>query len=226
MIVNASLGFWCSTLPPLPLPRGVHSLVCLILNLTFLPWLRDWRQAAWPIHQRQDLSPMCGWGQLGLHLFGPRLPSPQGPARGTQVLLPSFGRDHATGPGHSESVFLGKMGSEGHSGEQATFSQSAYPDTREPAGAAGPRGTQLTDPVSTRTCPPVRGWGRSSLSGGGRTTPQNAKNGFVTPEMAPALALPEEMIPELQQMTSLGLPAHGGERGRGRGGCCDCVATY
>lgn len=131
-----------------------------------LPQPGHWVRAAWATHNRQDLSPMCVWGQPGLQLSGPILPPAQGPARGTRVLLLPFGRTCYWAK-LLRTCLPGQDGSDGHSGNQAISSQSVCPDVGKPSGTAGPRGTQRSDPVSARTCPPAcpRGTGAALLEG-------------------------------------------------------------
>lgn len=148
--------------------RGeLYSLVCLILNLLCSLWPGDRGKAAWPTHTGQDLSPMCARAQSELCLPGLSVFPSQGPARGTRVSLLPFGTEHGAQPGCSRRISPGKTVSEGHSGNQATFSPSAHQDAWMPSGAAGLKGAQRTDPtVSARTCPPAKGRSQCSLSAG------------------------------------------------------------
>lgn len=148
-------------------PWGVYSLVCLILTPTCSPWPEDWGQAAWPTHTRQDLRPMCAWGvSLSCIFLSPvfllprALPEVQG--------LTSTIWDRTCCPaGCSRPISLGNIGSEGHSGNQATFSLSAHPDARRPSGAAGLKGMiQLCRPGLA--LPPEGGAGAGFLEGSRR----------------------------------------------------------
>lgn len=147
---------------PFPLPGGIYSLVCLILNLTvFLPG--DWVRAAWPIHNRQDLSPVCV--QPALQLSGPTLSPFQGPARGTRVLLLPFGRT-CYWAGLLRTCFPGQDGIRRELRKSGHFLSVCLPRCWEAQWHSRARGTQRDDPVSARTCPPATGRDCSSISGG------------------------------------------------------------